>query len=46
LQRKADLDRQWQAVRKRLELIAAEELARFNAEARGRGLPELLLSPV
>ena len=46
LQRKADLDRQWQAVRNRLELIAAEEVARFNAEARGRGLPELRLSPV
>ena len=45
LQRKADLDRQWQAVRTRLELIAAEELARFNAEARGRGLPELRLLP-
>jgi photosystem II stability/assembly factor-like uncharacterized protein len=46
LQRKADLDRQWQAVRKRLELIAVEELPRFNTEAQGRGLPELRLSPV
>lgn len=46
LQRKADLDRQWQAVRARLELIAAEALARFNAELQGRGLPELRLSPV
>ncbi|OYW14523.1 MAG: hypothetical protein B7Z50_04085, partial [Sphingomonadales bacterium 12-62-5] len=46
LQRKADLDRQWQAVRTRVQLIAAEELARFNAELRGRGLPELRLSAV
>jgi photosystem II stability/assembly factor-like uncharacterized protein len=45
-QRKADLDRQWQAARTRLALITAEELARFNAEARQRGLPELRLSPV
>jgi hypothetical protein len=43
-QRKADLDRQWQAVRTRLETLAAEELVRFNAEARERGLPELRLS--
>lgn len=45
-QRKADLDRQWQAVRTRLQLIADEELARLNAELRGRSLPELRLSPV
>ena len=45
LLRKADLDRQWQSVRTRLQLIAGEELARFNAELRGRSLPELRLSP-
>ena len=45
-QRKADLDRQWQAARTRLALITAEELAHFNADARQRGLPELRLSPV
>jgi hypothetical protein len=45
-QRKADLDRQWQAVRTRLQGIAGEELARFNAEARERGLPELRLSAI
>ncbi|MFC3712915.1 hypothetical protein ACFOMD_10055 [Sphingoaurantiacus capsulatus] len=43
-QRKADLDRQWQAVRTRLKALAAEELVRFNEEARERGLPELSLS--
>jgi hypothetical protein len=42
-QRKADLDKQWQAVRARLQALAAEELVRFNAEARKAGLPELRL---
>jgi len=45
LQRKADLDKQWQAVRTRLQALTTGELARFNAEARERGLPELRLSP-
>jgi photosystem II stability/assembly factor-like uncharacterized protein len=44
-QRKADLDRQWQALRTTLTSIATGELARFNAEARQRSLPELRLSP-
>jgi len=43
MERKADLDTQWAAVRERLEAIAGEELARFNAEARERGGPELRL---
>jgi photosystem II stability/assembly factor-like uncharacterized protein len=43
LQRKADLDKQWQAVRARLRTLAAEELVRFNAQARESGLPELRL---
>jgi photosystem II stability/assembly factor-like uncharacterized protein len=43
-QRKADLDKQWKAVRTRLQALAVEELERFNAEARQRGLPELRLS--
>ncbi len=46
LQRKTDLDQQWQAVQAKLQLLAPEELAQFNAELRGRGLPELRLSPV
>jgi hypothetical protein len=44
-QRKADLDRQWQAVQTRLEALVAGELARFNAEAQQRGLQALRLSP-
>jgi photosystem II stability/assembly factor-like uncharacterized protein len=40
-QRKADLDKQWQAVRARLQALAAGELVRFNAEARASGLQEL-----
>lgn len=44
-QRAADLDRQWRTVRARLQALAGEELARFNAEARARGLAELRLSP-
>lgn len=43
LQRKAELDKQWQAVRARLQALVAEELVRFNAEARGNGLSELRL---
>nr|MCU0891702.1 hypothetical protein [Sandarakinorhabdus sp.] len=44
-QRKADLDRQWDEVRTRLQALTAEELARYNAEARARGVPELRLTP-
>lgn len=44
-QRKADLDRQWDEVRTRLQALTAEELARYNAQARARGLPELRLTP-
>lgn len=44
-QRQADLDRQWQAVQTKLARIIAEELARYNAEARQHGQPELRLSP-
>jgi photosystem II stability/assembly factor-like uncharacterized protein len=43
-QRKADLDRQWQAVRSQLQAVAAAELARFNAAAKARGAPELHIS--
>lgn len=45
-QRQAELDRQWQALRARLQAIAAGELARYNAEAKGRGLPELRLAAI
>jgi hypothetical protein len=44
-QRKADLDRQWQALRMQLQAISASELKGFNDEARARGFPELRLSP-
>jgi photosystem II stability/assembly factor-like uncharacterized protein len=42
-QRKADLDRQWQAVRARLQAVIDTELGAYNAEARERGLPALRL---
>jgi photosystem II stability/assembly factor-like uncharacterized protein len=45
-QRKHDLDKQWKAVRRRLQALAVEELARFNAEARQRGAAELRLSSI
>jgi hypothetical protein len=43
-QRQAALDGQWQALRARLQAIAGGELARYNDEARQRGLPELRLA--
>lgn len=45
VQRKAELDQQWQAVRARLQAITTGELARYNAQAQRRGLPALRLSP-
>lgn len=38
VRRAADLDAQWTAVRARVERVWAEEVARFNAEARRLGL--------
>ena len=44
-QRTADLDREWHAVRARLQAVETGELARFNAAAKTRGAAELRLSP-
>ena len=40
-QRKADLERQWQAVRAQVQALTTAELARFNAAAKARGATEL-----
>lgn len=42
VRRKADLDAQWAAVRARLDRELADEVARFNAEARRLGLEPIV----
>lgn len=41
VQRQADLERQWQALRAQVQALVTAELARYNAAARARGAAEL-----